>query len=267
MTRRPKRFARLLLAVAPLTVALACTPAFFGQREIERDMARTAMHIERIYQLNAETQNLVNAQLKALETKRKTDSELTLRSLAEMEQRVEDLQETLGIVRSQVEEIRYRTVGESPDRVPIQVGEGDRASTVVLEGNQFLLDGQRALARQDYAAARAAFQEFLEQFPNSRRAVDAQMWIAETLYRENKWTEARAAYLVVEQRYLASRRVPEALMKMALCETELGQEDQAVTTLERLIAKYPKCDQIERANEMLRSFIKVEPQVPPRPSP
>lgn len=225
------------------------------------------MQIQQIYQLNYETQKLVNLQLKALETKRKTDSELTLRSLAELEQRMEGLQETMGIIRSQVEEIRYRTAGESPDRLPIQVGSGDRASTVVLEGGQLFLDGQRALARQEYASARTAFQEFLKQFQNSRRAADAQMWIAETFYRENKWNEARAAYLVVEQRYLASQRVPEALMKMALCEKALGREDQATTTLERLIAEYPKWEQIERVRDMLRSLATVEPEVPPNPSP
>jgi tol-pal system protein YbgF len=190
-----------------------------------------------------------------------------LRSLADLEQRMAAMQETLDTIRNQVDQVRYKTSGESPDRIPIPVVQGDRTTTVVLEGEQIFLDGQRALQRKDYAGARASYQEFLKQFAHSTRAAEAQLWIGETYYREGKWKEARAAYQVVEQQYLTSPRVPEALMKMALCDEKMGQNAQAAATLQRLIAKFPRWEQVEQAQEMLRSLEKGGPLVPPGPAP
>jgi len=264
MLGRAKLLAQLFLALPPIALALACSPALFGST-IERDMAKTAMDIERIYQVNADTQKVVETRLKTLEIRQQTQSDLALRSLAELEQRVAAMQETLDSIRNQVEEIRFKTLGESPDRVPIRVGSGDHASTVVLEGEQLFLDGQKALQRKDYAGARSFYQEFLKQFAGSPRAADAQMWIGESYYREGKWKEAKAAFVTVEQQYVASPRLPEALMKMALCDQQTGQNEQAAATLERLIAKYPSWDQIEQAQEMLRNLPKGGPQLPPGP--
>jgi len=262
---RAKRTRIIIAWIAPACLLLACSPGLFGRRTLEQDLAKTAMEIERIYQLNLDTQKVVENQMRMLETRQQTQSELVLRTLTEIEQRVAALQETLDAVRSQMEEIRYRSASESADRLAIRVGQGDQASTVVLQGEQLLLDGQKALQRRDFVAARVSFQEFLKQFAGSPRAADAQMWVAESFYREGKWNEAKAAFAVVEQRYVASPRVPDALFKTALCDRQLGQRDQAVATLERLIAKYPKWDQIPQAQEILSSLTKAELQVPPAP--
>ncbi|MCX8038765.1 MAG: tol-pal system protein YbgF [Candidatus Sumerlaeia bacterium] len=251
-------------AVLALSLTVACAP-LLGTGTLERDMARTAANIDRIFQLNLETQKVVESRIKAMEAKQKADSELVLNNLVGIEQRIAALQESLDAIRSQVEEMRYRTLGESPDRVPLRVGRGETTTTVVLEGEQLFLDGQKALQRRDFNAARLSFQEFLKQFPASQRRADAQMWIAESYYREEKWAEALAAFREVEQQYLTSPRVPEALMKMALCEQHLNRTDQAIATLERLITNYPKWERLDQAQEMLRSLIKVEQVPPPLP--
>ena len=265
MIPRAKRVALCVAGLAWCSFALACYGGLFGGGTFERSMARTAEDIDRIYQLNSDTQKIVETRLKAMETKQQTQSELTMRSLAELEQRVEALQETLGIIRTQVEELRYRTLGESPDRIPLRVGQGDRASTVVLEGEQLFLSGRNALERGDHNGARTSFNTFLKQFPTSARAAEAQVWIGETYYREGKYKEAAAAYQVVGQQYVTSPYVPESLMKIALCQEQLGQKEQAAGTLERVIAKYPRWEKIENAQEMLRRLVKVGPQVPPVP--
>lgn len=253
------RFGLLL----PLSLSLGCLPAFTGGRQIQHDMARTMLDVQRILQVNTETQDRVENALSAIQKKSQADTEMIVTNLAELEQRIDALQEALGVIRSQVEEIRFRTAGESVDRVAIRVGQGNTASTAVLEGSSLLLEGQNALTQENYEQARRLFQEFLNRFPASTRAPDAQMRIADSYYRQEEWAAARAAYQVMETRYLTSPRVPEALMKMAYCEEKLGRETQAVEILDRLIRNHPKWEQIERAREALNRYVKVEPQVPP----
>ena len=265
---RARRFRRLRLfgAVAPLLFSVGCLDMLLGNRQIERDLARTMLDIERIYQTNAETQQRVDAALAAIQTKSQADTELIIRNLIELEQRIDALQETLGIVRSQIEEVRYQMVGEGADRVAIQVGQGNDATTAVLEGGELLLEGQTALRRENHEQARASFQEFLNRFPASPRAAEAQMRIGDAYYREAKWAEARAAYERVETQYLTSPRVPEALMKMAYCEEQLGRTAPALAILERLLQNHAEWEQIQRARDMMRRLIQLEPIVPPPPA-
>ena len=256
---------RVMLGLGVLTLSLTLACGTLGQSSMANDLAKTAMDIERIYELNADTQKTVETRLKALDTRQQTQSDLLMRSLTDLEQRVATLQESLDAIRTQIDQLRYKAGGESAESVPLRVGQGDTASTVVLQGEQLFLEGQRAIQRKDYAGARASYLEFLKQFPSSPRGADAQMWLGETYYREGKWAEARAAFLTVEQRYVTSPRVPEAMMKVALCDRALGQVDQAAATLEQLIAKFPRWEQIEQAQEMLRTLVRVTPQLPPGP--
>jgi len=265
MARGLRNFWKLALAAALVSLDLGCIPSLFAQRQIERDMARVSVDIERIYQVNAETQKRLDSALKAIQNKQEADSSLMLRNLAEIEQRIAAMEEMLGKLQSQIEEIRYRTSGESPDRIPILVGSGASASTVVLEGRQMLLDGEKALARSDYEGARAAFKEFLQRFPTSPRAADAQMLIADSYYRQGKWEDAIREYGVVEQRYVASRRVPEAMMKTALCYEKMGRKDRAAAVLRKILEAFPEWDQIERVKTMLQRLVEVRAQIPPPP--
>jgi len=264
MIRTAAQGALASLVFLLLSFTLACS-SLFGPSAVERDLAQTTLEIKHIRQINQDTQKTVEGRLKMFETRQQTQSDLILRTLSEVEQRVAALQESLGTIRAQIDELRYRTPGEGTDRLPIRVGQGDRASTVILEGEQLFLDGQKALQRKDFISARSSFQEFLKQFAGSARAAEAQMWIGEAFYRENKWNEAKATYQVVEQRYVTSPRVPEALYKMALCDQQMGQRDSAVAALERLIARYPRWEQIQQAQDMLARLGKVELQVPPGP--
>ena len=98
-----------------------------------------------------------------------------------------------------------------------------------------LYDKSIALYRDGkYEEAIEGFRTFLKTFPKSDRADNAHFWIGESYKREKKWEEAKAAFQVVEQQYVSSPRVPEAMMQVALCDEQQGRKDQAIATLERI---------------------------------
>ncbi|MBM3333880.1 tetratricopeptide repeat protein [Candidatus Sumerlaeota bacterium] len=252
-----------LAALSLLCFSTGCYSTLFGSGSLERDMARTATGIDRIAQMNRDTQKIVETQLKTLETRQQADSALFTSNLASLGEQIRALQETLDQTRQEMQQIRFRMTGEAPDRIPIVVGRGDVASTVILEGQQLLLQGEQALQRKDYLAARSSFQEYVKRFPTSPRAAEAHMRIGESYIREGKLLEAVAALQVVEQLYVNSPLVPEALMKIASCQEQMGQVQQAVATLKRLVSQHQKWEKIEAAQETLRKLDRVESQVPP----
>jgi len=254
----------ILLLLLAAGVPLACGP---GRGQMQRDLTVAREDIDQLYQQNAQTQKALESRLAAFEARQSRESEMTRRVLTDLEQRVVELQEQMGAVRSQAEEMRHRSQQDQPrERVAINVGQGDAASTVVIEGSQLLLDAQNAMGRQDYAGARATLHEYLRQFQRSERAVDAYIWIGDTYYYEKDWANARAAYEVAARQFPKSPRAPEALMKVALTNENLGAVDEAVDALEQLLRAYPNWEQIERARDMYLRLRKNPPVAPPKPT-
>jgi len=56
------------------------------------------------------------------------------------------------------------------------------------------LQGQIAVARQDWQRAGEVFQKFVEQFPRSTRRLVAEFWVAEAAYRQKDYPEAEKRF-------------------------------------------------------------------------
>ena len=81
------------------------------------------------------------------------------------------------------------------------------------------------LLQQDYGSAEVAFEEFLRRYPADRQAADAQYWYGETLYVQRRYKPAAQAFLKVMDKYGASAKVPNSILKLAMTLEQLGQKD------------------------------------------
>ena len=81
------------------------------------------------------------------------------------------------------------------------------------------------LLQQDYAAAEAAFDEFLSRYPNDHLTADAQYWLGETLFVQRRYKPAGQAFLRVMQNHRQSSKAPNSLLMLAMTLEQLGQKD------------------------------------------
>jgi len=107
------------------------------------------------------------------------------------------------------------------------------------------------LKEQKYADAGAAFENFLESFPDSDLAHNAQYWLAETHYASKEFETAVAAFQLVVERYPDSSKVPDALLKMGFCNYELKQFEDARVSLVRVQSEYPETTAARLAGQRL----------------
>ena len=91
-----------------------------------------------------------------------------------------------------------------------------------------------------YRHAVTAFQAFLRDYPQNKRASQAQYWVAETDYVERDYPKASWAFKALVTRYPASKKVPNALLKMGYIAKWQGHPKKARSIWQRLIAQYPK---------------------------
>lgn len=102
----------------------------------------------------------------------------------------------------------------------------------------------------DYKAAGVALQEFVQRYPGSSYAANAQYWLGNAYYAQRDCKAAIAAQLVVLKNYGDSPKAPDAMLNIASCQTEL-KDKAAKKTLQDLIKQYPDSPAAATAKERL----------------
>jgi len=119
--------------------------------------------------------------------------------------------------------------------------------------NQLLQLAQEQFEGNRPAAARAAFQDLLAQYPASDLVPEALYGIARTYDFEHNAAAADSAYQVVVDRFPKSDRAPSALFKRAMIQIEAGQVAKARALFQQIVDKYPGSTEAEVAKDRLRA--------------
>jgi tol-pal system protein YbgF len=110
-----------------------------------------------------------------------------------------------------------------------------------------------------YGLAVSGFEAVIKNFAGSQAAAEAQFFIGESYYLENKWTEAIAAYNLEIQNYPKSTFAPEAAYKRGLAQERSGQTDAARASYEFGLKNYPDTDGARLARQGLDRISRQTP--------
>ena len=110
-----------------------------------------------------------------------------------------------------------------------------------------------------YPDAIAAFQQFLQTYPQSPLADNAQYWLGESFYVTRDFQSAAAAFQTLLDRWPDSRKAPDALLKLGYTQAELGHTAQARATLASVSTRYPGSD---AANLAAARAVALPPDAP-----
>lgn len=103
-----------------------------------------------------------------------------------------------------------------------------------------------------YKEAATAFAAFVQKYPDSQLAPNAQYWLGNAWYAQHDCKKAIEAQSVVTTKYPDSAKAPDAWLAMATCQQEMGNPTGAKRSLESLIAKYPSAPAAETARQRLK---------------
>ncbi len=132
-------------------------------------------------------------------------------------------------------------IGQPPSAVPPASANPSLPQAGAADGSakDLYATAYGLLLAQDYAAAEAAFEEFLKRFPNDALAGNAQYWLGETFYVRGNFKAAAAAFLKGYQSYARSQKASDSLLKLAMSLDRLGQRDAACQSFSELNTRYP----------------------------
>jgi len=275
----------LVLALALACLVAAPTQSAAADREHQQMMADLRILQEQTQQLQALMNSLGEA-LKAVNGRLDDQTALERKAFADGKVQMDAISGDIRIVREKVDEtnVRLGTITQEleslrqaipePGAVPAPPANADTTAAggpattppanaagapppppVSRVNPQQLFQSSYAdYAGGNYTLAIEGFKMFLNSFPKSAQAPEAQLLIGESLFLDKKNAEAVAAYDLVIANYPKSPAVPQAYYKRGLVLAGLGQTDRARESLEIVVKDFPDSQAAVLAKQRLETL-------------
>lgn len=93
---------------------------------------------------------------------------------------------------------------------------------------------------KDYSLAEQAFRDFLKKYPNEQLVPDANYWLGESLFQQQRYRDAAESFLSVSTKYEQSGKAPDALLRLGQSLAAMNQKEAACATLAEVGRKFPR---------------------------
>jgi len=107
---------------------------------------------------------------------------------------------------------------------------------------------------ENFEDAIDGFKSFLNEYPKSDRADNAQFWIGECYMALKQYEQAILAYQDVIKKFPKGNKVPNALLRQAGAFLEIKDKTSSRLLLKKIIEKYPKSNEAETAQKKLKTL-------------
>src|SRR2546423_11427316 len=106
-------------------------------------------------------------------------------------------------------------------------------------------------SRGNYDLAISEFRQYVETYPTSEMADNAQYWIGEAFYAKKQLNEAIAEFDKVINLFSKGDKVPAARLKKGMALNDLGQTEAARAEFQAIIKWHPRSNEAQLARQQL----------------
>ncbi len=262
MKARPTYFLVLGLAFL-LTVGCASGKRFSAQQAEIDDMKRELRVLrDRNAQLKREIDAL-QGRLAEMELALKQDKADLSTQMLEVSQQLEAVQNQLRDTHDRINALLERgglpltTAAPTPQASPT-----DTTGTATQPARAYGLDESREVyntayrdvLRGNYQLALEGFRQFIQTYPTSDLADNAQYWIGEVYYAQGRYADAIQEFENVVRQYKNSDKIPAALLKIGYSYLKLNETEQGKLYLEEVVRDYPDSQEANLARGRLSAL-------------
>lgn len=262
--------------------ALSASPAYAAAN---KEHLQLMAEIRMLQEQNQQLQQLLGSlqdTLKTVTTKIDDQSAATRKAMADQLLAVNNIGDTVRVLREKTDETNVRVSTVSQEITALREAIASQpAPQVAPGGTEPATPGGVAPPPQitpppvgvspqrmfeasydDYTSGRfdlaiQGFQGYIQTFPRSAQAADAQFNIGMSYYSQSKWADARDAFQKVVSDYPQStERLPEAYYKLGQTFERLNQIDNAKRAYEMILQKYPNSFHANQARPALERLNK-----------
>jgi tol-pal system protein YbgF len=212
--------------------------------------------------LLVQTQGSSKEEIEALETALAQQTQSLLKSEADMQVDLQNVSSQIERLQAKLEDTNYRLEQLSLQIAATNQALQSQAATSGLPAAAANLGDPQALyqsaygdyLKKSYDLAIAGFQLYLDSYAETELADNAAYWIGESLYGQGNYEAAIRHFNELSVRFPRSDKTASAGLKKAFAHLELGNRNQGVAELQRLLRDYPNSDEASLARNRLRDL-------------
>ncbi len=187
------------------------------------------------------------ARLRGQDEQLTRDNEQLTRSTEQLARSVAELQRKQKDISEGVED-RIRKI--EPQKVTVD----DKEFLADPEEKRLYDDAMTALRKGEFEKAAPALSAFQRRFPASGYTESVQFWLGNALYLKRDYKESIASFRAFVSAAPNSPRAPEALLAVANCEVEMKDTKAARKTIGELVKAYPKSEAAQAGRDRLATL-------------
>ncbi|WP_206452763.1 tol-pal system protein YbgF [Aurantimonas marina] len=91
----------------------------------------------------------------------------------------------------------------------------------------------------DYQLAEQSFRQYAQTYPNAKDTPDAEYWLGESLFQQQKYADAAETFLDAQKNYPKSSKAPDMMLKLGMSLAKLDNRETACVTFKEVTRRYP----------------------------
>lgn len=163
----------------------------------------------------------------------------------ELDRRFEDVQANSVKIANDIANINGEQNTTSPTTTEVTLPENDDEQGTYQAAVDLILKDK------DYESAIPAFRTFLDLYPNSELTANAHYWLGQLLYRKQSYNEAKLEFSEVVNKFTASPKRADSILKLGLIEKSIGNLSAAEQFFNQVVTEYPDSTPARLANQQL----------------
>jgi tol-pal system protein YbgF len=174
-----------------------------------------------------------------------TSQDAVRKELSQLSPKLKELQDLVNAQQTQIEQLSTKI-----DQLSKVRASANSKSTLSQDVERY--DYAYALFKEKkFDQAMTSFQQFLEEYPKSDRADNAQFWIGECLMGLKQYDRAILAFQQVIEKYPKGNKVPSAMLRQAMAFTEIDDKTSSQLLLKKVVKEFPNSDEAKTAQAKL----------------
>ena len=166
-----------------------------------------------------------------------------------IEDRVTSLENRIDVLKQELNQLEMMIQGKARDKSEQKLKSNNSESAKESFESSFEL-----LRKGDYVSAEIALREYINDFPMGSYTDDAKYWLAESLFSQDKYSEALDIFNEIIVEYPGSEKMMESILKSGFSYQELGDLSSAEAIFMRVIRDYPNSSASSLAKERLKKI-------------
>ena len=207
--------------------------------------AEPARLAEQIARIAGELSDLQNAVAKLIAASRQQDDQLTF-----LRRRLEELE---APNRGRLPAAPSGFAPSAPTAPTSAAPPTPLASATTTPAADLYRTGVEQLRAKDLDAATLSFYDLIVTYPDSPLRESAQFLVGDIFYQQKDWRGAMAEFEALISAVPRGEKVPDAFLKIGLCQRGLGDTARAKRTWERVVREHPGSVAARQARALLRN--------------